>query len=132
VKAIFDHNLSPRLARSLQALMGDRYEIVALRDKYPVDIKDIDLINRLSLEGTWVFVSGDRRITRNKAEKAVFRSSKLIGMFLSSGLYKAPVRKQAERLIGLWETIETVSKSVSGGAMFEIPMKSQKLGTIRD
>ncbi|KSV87127.1 hypothetical protein N181_19565 [Sinorhizobium fredii USDA 205] len=34
MKVLFDHNLSPRLARGLQALMGDEHEIVALRDKF--------------------------------------------------------------------------------------------------
>lgn len=132
MKVLFDHNLSPRLARCLQALMGEDYQILALRDKFPMDITDVDLIQTLSKEGKWVFVSGDRRITRNKSEKSVFKTSKLIGMFLSSGLYKAPVLKQAERIIALWGTIETVSSSVSGGAMFELPMKSLKLGPIRE
>jgi hypothetical protein len=131
VKVLFDHNLSPRIARAFQALMGDGYEIVALKDKFRSDIKDVDLIAELSREGAWVFVSGDRRITRNRAEKNAFQSSKIIGMFLSSGLYKAPVLKQAERLIALWPTIETISKNVSGGAMFELPMKSTKLSPLK-
>jgi hypothetical protein len=132
VKAIFDHNLSPRLARALQALVGDGHTIIALKDKFPPDIKDVDLIGQLSADGTWVFISGDRRITRNKAERTVFRASKLIGMFLSKGLYKSPVLRQAERLISLWTTIETVASKVSGGSMFELPMKSQKLNPIKD
>lgn len=111
--------------------MGDGYEIVALKDKFPPDIKDVDLIAELSREGAWVFISGDRRITRNRAEKNAFQSSKIIGMFRSSGLYKAPVMKQAERLIALWPTIETISKNVSGGAMFELPMKSTKLSPLK-
>lgn len=111
--------------------MGTDHEIVALRDKFVANIKDVDLISELSSEGGWIFISGGRRITRNRAEKAAFQSSKIIGMFLSSGLYKSPMMKQAERLIVLWPTIETVSKNVSGGSMFELPMKSTKLSPLR-
>lgn len=131
MKVLFDHNLSPRIARALQALMGGEHEIVALKDKFAPNIKDVELISELSSEGGWVFVSGDRRITRNRAEKSAFQSSKIIGMFLSSGLYKSTVLKQAERLIVLWPTIETVSKNVSGGSMFELPMKSTKLSPLK-
>ncbi|TCA28416.1 hypothetical protein E0H70_21095 [Rhizobium leguminosarum bv. viciae] len=131
MKVIFDHNLSPRLARSLQALMGDDHEIVALRDRFPPNIKDVDLIAELSKQGDWIFISGDRRITRNRAEKIAFQGSKLVGMFLSSGLHKSTVLKQAERLISLWPVIETVAANVSGGAMFELPMKSSKLSPLK-
>ena len=58
-------------------------------------------IDALSREGRWVIISGDRRITRNRAEYAAFRSSRLVGFFLFRGLYKAPVAKQTDRhLIG--------------------------------
>lgn len=131
MKALFDHNLPPRLARCLQALMGDGHEIVALRDKFPPNITDIDLITQLSRESGWVFISGDRRITRNKAEKNVFRSSNVIGMFLSAGLYKANIYIKAQRLIALWPAIEKVAATVNGGAMFELPIKTTKLSQIR-
>lgn len=111
--------------------MGDDHEIVALRDKFPPNIKDVDLIAELSKQGGWIFISGDRRITRNRAEKAAFQSSKLVGMFLSQGLYKSSVLKQAERLIALWPAIGTVAGNVSGGAMFELPMKSSKLSPLK-
>lgn len=52
-------------------------------------------------------------------------------MFLSAGLYKAPVLKQAERLIALWSGIETVAGIVTGGSMFELPMKSSKLAAFK-
>ena len=58
-------------------------------------------IDALSREGRWVIISGDRRITRNRAEYAAFRSSRLVGFFLFRGLYKAPVAKQTDRhLVG--------------------------------
>lgn len=131
MKVLFDHNLSPRIARCLQALMGADHEIVALRDKFKPSTKDIEIINALSAQGGWIFISGDRRITRNKAEKHAFQSSKIIGMFLSSGLYKSPTLKQVERLIVLWPAIEIIANNVSAGSMFELPMKTTKLSSIK-
>jgi hypothetical protein len=72
-------------------------------------------------------ISGDRRITRNKAEYGAFRGSNLVGFFLSKGLYKARIEKQMERILVLWQTIETQSTIVQGGAMFELPTTSTKI-----
>lgn len=127
MKVFFDHNLSPVLARALHELFHPEHEVVALRDKFLVSISDVEWITALSRDGQWVVVSGDRRIRRNRAEYIAFRNSRLIGMFLSAGLAKAPVVKQAERLLVLWPSIEVVAGTVSGGAMFELPMKSTRL-----
>jgi hypothetical protein len=127
VKVLLDHNLSPRIARALQALFVGQHEVVALRDKFRPDVADLTWIEELSRDGRWVVLSGDRRITRNRAELRAFRQSRLVGMFFSPGLNKAPVVKQAERLLALWASIEKVAETVEGGAMFELPMTSVRL-----
>lgn len=131
MKVIFDHNLSPRLARALHAFFSGEHEVISLRDRFDPTIKDVDLIKALSTEGDWVFISGDRRITRNKAEREVFRNSRLIGLFLSPGLYKAREIKKLERLLALWDTIEKAVSVVQPGAMFELPMKAVQLKQIK-
>ena len=50
-----------------------------------------------------------------------------MGFFFAKGLNKAPVTKQMERLLSLWSAIETQSTLVAGGAMFELPIKSNRL-----
>ncbi|ESW90559.1 MULTISPECIES: hypothetical protein [unclassified Mesorhizobium] len=92
---------------------------------------DVAWIGQLSTEGRWIVISGDRRITRNKVEYAAFRSSRLVGFFLSKGLYKAPVVKQMERLLALWCPIEKQSEIVAGGAMFELPIKSTRIEQLK-
>lgn len=131
MKVLVDENLSPALARSLNALFAGEHEIVHIRDKFGAGVKDVDWIGRLSADGHWIVISGDRRITRNKAEYTAFRSSRLVGFFLSKGLYKSPVIKQMERLLVLWPTIEQQSTLVAGGAMFELPMKSTRIEQLR-
>jgi hypothetical protein len=115
----------------MHALFEPEHEIVALRDKFAPDISDTDLIDALRSDGPWVIVSGDRRITKNRAHAAAFRNSRLIGFFLSKGLYKTKVQKQAERLLALWENMEAVAARVEGGAMFELPVRSTRLRQIR-
>lgn len=119
------------MARALRELFKDEHEVTYLAEKFPRNISDIDWISGLSKEGLWVVISGDRRITRNRAEYHAFRSSNLIGLFLSHGLYKAPVIKQMERMLALWPVIQTVTATVQGGAMYELPLKSTKLRQLK-
>jgi hypothetical protein len=127
LKVLIDENLPPALARSLNALFVGKHEIVHVRERYGPGVKDLQWITELSAEGRWIIVSGDRRITRNKAEYNAFRASNLVGFFLSKGLYKSPLIKQMERLLALWPTIEAQSALVQGGAMFELPVSSARL-----
>jgi hypothetical protein len=128
---IIDENLAPALARSLQELFRDEHEIVHLRRKFGPGVKDVDWITQLSQDGTWIVISGDRRITRTKAEFNAFQSSRLIGFFLSKGLYKSPLVKQAERILALWPAMMKLASSVRGGAMFQLPMKSTRIEQLR-
>lgn len=131
MRVFFDHNLSPTLARAIHELFSPEHEARALRDKFRPDISDIEWITELSKEGLWIVLSGDRRITRNKAEQAAFRGSRLIGIFMAPSVYKATVAKQAERILTLWSNIEVLANTVAGGAMFELPMTSQRLRQIK-
>lgn len=131
MKVLVDENLSPALAKALAALFVDQHEIIHLRERFGEGVKDIEWISTLNREGRWVVISGDRRITRLQAEYQAFRNSRLVGFFLSKGLYKARVIKQMERILALWETIEQQSTIVEGGAMFELPVRSTRLKQLR-
>ena len=126
-----DENLPPALARSLDALFVKQHEIIHLRDRYGPAVTDLEWISELSAEGRWAIISGDRRITRVHAEYQAFRNSRLTGFFLSRGLNKAPVTKQMERILALWNVIEQQAGLVTGGFMFQLPMKSTKLEPIK-
>lgn len=127
MKALVDENLPPALAHSLDALFKGKHQVIHIRDRFGGGVKDVEWIKALSAEGRWIVISGDRRITRNKVEYAAFRSSNLVGFFLSKGLYKSKVVKQMERILALWEAIETQAGIVQGGAMFELPMTTTRL-----
>lgn len=130
MKVLVDENLPPALARSLNSLFADKHQIIHIRERYGPGVKDSQWIGDLSAEGRWIIISGDRRITRNKAERNAFRASNLVGFFLSPGLAKSSLIKQMERILALWQAIETQSGIVQGGAMFELPMTSTRLKQI--
>ncbi|PDQ18414.1 hypothetical protein CN311_24880 [Mesorhizobium sanjuanii] len=131
MKVLIDENLPPALAKALHALFNGDHQVVHLRARFGSGVKDREWIEKLSAEGRWIVISGDRRITRNRVEYAAFRNSRLVGFFLSKGLYKAPLVKQMERILSLWGAIETQSGIVAGGAMFMLPMKSTKLEQLK-
>jgi hypothetical protein len=131
VKVIIDENLPPALAGALNALFSGEHEIRHLRERFGPAVQDVDWIRALNEEGGWIIISGDRRITRSRAEYHAFRTSRLVGFFLSKGLNKAKLTKKMERLMALWETIETQAMLVQGGAMFVLPMKSTRLQQLR-
>jgi hypothetical protein len=131
VKVLIDENLPPALAKALHALFSGDHEVVHLRARFGSGVSDREWIEELSAEGRWIVISGDRRITRNRVEYAAFRKSRLVGFFLSRGLYKAPLIKQMERILALWGAMETQSGLVAGGAMFMLPMKSTRLEQLK-
>ena len=114
--------MSPKIARALAELFRDEHEVVALKDKFKNTIADKDWIGELSQDDKWVVISGDRRITKNKVEYNAFRSSRLIGVFLSPGLQNVGVVKQLERILAQWSNIEKQVSLVRGSAMFELPI----------
>ena len=131
MKVLLDEHLSTALARALAALFVGEHEIVHLREKFGPGVTDLEWIETLSREGRWVIISGDRQITRKRAEYNAFRASRLVGVFLSRGVYKSRTVKQAERILALWDAIERLAGSVEGGAMFELPMTSSRLKQLK-
>lgn len=126
MKVLVDENLPKALARALNELFVGKHTIVHIRDRFGPSVPDIEWIRALSKEGQWIIISGDRRISRNKAEQQAFRSSTLIGFFLSPSLQKSRLTKQMERIMALWEKIEAQAELVKGGSMFEIPMTTDR------
>ena len=61
MKLLFDHNLSPKVARAINELVRDDLsQAVPLRAKFPLDAVDTFWIEQLGKEGGWSVISGDR------------------------------------------------------------------------
>ena len=131
MKVFFDHNMSPALARAVRELFRDRHEITMLGERFRRSVPDVEWITELSREGRWLVLSEDRRITRNHAEYTAFRASRLVGIFMAKAVHKAPVVKKMERILAVWASLEALSETVEGGAMFELPIKGVRLRQLK-
>lgn len=101
MKVYFDRTQSPRLARiAAEVLDHLGHGCDWSRNRYPGrDPGDVQWMMDLAAEGGWVAVTGDERITRNPAERAVWRASGLTTFFLLPAWMRAPFEEQAWRLI---------------------------------
>lgn len=130
MKIVVDENLPPALARALHALFAGEHDIIHIRDRYGPGVRDIQWIPELGQEGRWIVLSADRRIRKTRAEFQAFRTSRLVGFFLSSGLNKAPLVKKAERILALWDDIVTFGERSAAGSMYELPPTSNRIRTL--
>ena len=69
MKTIIDENLSPALAKALNALFAGEHQIVHMRDRFGPGVKDVEWIGRLSDDGRWIVISGDAGITSGKPNR---------------------------------------------------------------
>lgn len=106
VKVLFDHNMPPSVARALHALIKDQgHASYALRDKFSVDIKDIELFTALGAERDWVVISKDVANASRKPERAAILRSGVLGIYLAPAVQKARIHEQAATIIWQWERI---------------------------
>jgi hypothetical protein len=131
LKLLLDHNLPPRLARCPQALFDREHEIVALGEKFPVDVADLDWIKALDREGGWAVLTKDLRIRTRPHERAALDRSRIVYFFLAGSWRKFKVEETAARLIRLVPLMSAQTKLVERGR-FELPIKGARLRPQRD
>lgn len=120
-KVLFDHNMPPMLARSLhEILQKDGHEAHALRDKFKVDISDIDYFDQLGSGGNWIVISKDLNNAKKKAEKAAILRNSIVAFYLCPSLQKKHVTQQAAAILWHWENI-LVQRKLNDRGLFKLP-----------
>ena len=117
-----DNNLSFTLAHCLQPVFPE-HEIVALRDKFPTNTKDVDWIKVLDSEGGWAAVTSERRLKTRPHERLALDRSKIVFFFLTGAWLKCSVPETAWRLIRLVPVIEKQSSLTESG-LFDLPVNA--------
>jgi hypothetical protein len=122
LKVLVDNNLSPSLAHSLQPLFPE-HQIVALRDKFSANTKDVDWISTLNAEGGWAVITAERRLKTRPHERLALDRSKIVFFFLTGSWLKYPVPEIAWRLIRL---VPLIAKQVAiaDNGLFDLPVNS--------
>lgn len=122
VKVLFDHNMPPVIARALHVLVkDDGHESYALRERFPIDIKDVDLFEALGKEQNWVFISKDVANASRKPERAALLRSGVLGIYLAPAVQKSRVNEQAATIIWQWDRIVSQRLNNANG-LFLLPV----------
>lgn len=120
-KVLFDHNMPPMLARSLHEIVQKGgHEAHALRDKFKVDISDIDYFDQLGSGGNWIVISKDLNNAKKKAEKAAILRNSIVAFYLCPSLQKKHVTQQAAAILWHWENI-LVQRKLNDRGLFKLP-----------
>jgi hypothetical protein len=131
LKLLLDHNLSPRLAKALDALFVE-HQIVALREKFSEDVVDVEWITALDREGGWAVLTKDLRIRQRPHERAALDRSRVVYFFLAAAWKKYTVEETAARLIRLIPKMAAQTDLADRGR-FELPINAgSKLRPHRD
>ncbi len=126
VKVLFDHNMPPALARGLNEIISiDGHHAIALKDKFPRNISDIEYFNALGKEGNWIVISKDLQNAKKKAEKAAIERNKIVAFYLSPALQKKTIGKQAAAILWHWDGI-LQQKSLVERGLFQLPENKGK------
>jgi hypothetical protein len=128
VRFVFDHNLSPNLARALGLLVepyGD--EVTCLKDLGWQADDDEEWIPKLAGQGQSVVITCDLDILRNPYRQLVFRRSRLTAFFLLEAWSRGGIRgpEIAQRLLKLWAEIAKLATSHPPGTCFAVPFKGR-------
>jgi hypothetical protein len=132
LKLLLDHNLSPRIARALDALFSPDHEVAALQDRFPADAADAIWIGGLDRQGGWAVLTRDLRIRTRPHERAALDRSRIVFFYLDGAWRKFDVAETAARLIRLVPLMARQVELVERGR-FTLPINAgSKLRPHRD
>lgn len=128
MKVFFDNCTPPVFATTLHGFVQhDGHAAFHIKDvptlpkgRNTADIEWIDFLR--SAPDEWVFVTGDGRVLKNRAERFALRSAGLIGFVLASAYQRTPLNQTAATLVWRWPELVRIVDLVSAPAMYEIPI----------
>lgn len=127
VKVLFDHNMPPVLARALHLIISvNGHEAWALRDKYPVNISDIDLYEELGKDRDWIVISKDIAQAKRKPERAALLRYGVVAFYFAPSVEKLPHHQQAAMILWHWDAMISQRKTNANG-LFLLPVNKTSL-----
>lgn len=123
MKFFLDNNLSPKLARAMDALEGEHGDrVVHLREKFLQNETDENWMRALATEQGWYVITCDKRISKNPHEIQAWKESGLVVFFLKYSWLDTGFWNIAWRLIKKWEDIKEFAQKSKPGDGFIIPV----------
>ena len=122
VEVLFDHNMPPVIARSLDELIRpDGHEAWPLRKNFDPKISDVDYFTTLGKEGNWIVISKDRNNARRGPERRAILQSGVLAFYLSKAVSTQTINEQAASIIWQWDKLLLQRKTNQNG-LFELPV----------
>lgn len=132
MRLLFDHNLSPRIARALAALFSGDHEMVALRERFHPAASDIEWITALDRDEGWAVLTQDLRIRTRPHERLALDRARIVFFFMDGAWRKFDVAETAARLIRLVPKMSAQVELTERGR-FDLPINAgSKLRPHRD
>jgi len=122
LKLLVDNNLSFTIAHCLHPIFPE-HTIVALRDKFAANTKDVDWIEALNAESGWAALTTERRLKTRPHERLALDRSKIVFFFLTGAWLKYSVPETAWRLIRLVPLMDQQSTITESG-LFDLPVNA--------
>ena len=107
MKCLFDNNLPPKLAKTLNYLEGDEgISVIHIKEKFPSDTPDVEWINKLSKEGDWFIITKDNQIRKKSHERKAWQESHIPIVFLQKSWTNHGLWEMAWRFIKYWPELK--------------------------
>ena len=130
MRFFIDNCISVNLAEGIKAMESPRGIVVEhLTEYFEEGTPDTEWIPVLAADGDWVVVSGDPKITRSKAERAVWMESGLTGFFFANRLSEKRFWVQAGILVHWWPIIVDTARAAPSGSGFLVPLQGRQMKT---
>lgn len=128
MKFLFDNNLSPALARAVDAIIErgpGGYRAFALRDRFPPNAKDPDWIPALGREGGWVVVTADTAMRRVPEERRALTEARLTVIALHGKWLSFDHWEIASRLFRYFPRLINEVEAVEPGTWIDVTVNGK-------
>ena len=130
MKVQLDENLSPALARALDAVCAiDNHQVVHVND-YAKGAKDLQLFDLAVEAGIEVHITQDHHFRRSVEKETISRVG-LIVFVLASGWNDMEHYQKAAWLIEWWPKMMTMAKLTAPGGIYVVPACNARRGRIK-
>jgi hypothetical protein len=116
----FDNDISFRIVRALSQLVDpSHHELLALRDRFPVNTRDTDWIPEAGANG-WIVVSRDHNQRRRDAERRALQEHNVRALYIRQSGNALELYADAARIIRCWPKIRDWGNAAGPGALVKL------------
>jgi hypothetical protein len=106
-------------------LVQPEHEVIHLRDRFPVNVSDVEWMGALAKEMDWVIISADTAITRNPHEVEAWKLAGHPIFFFKHSLHPQTFWQQASRLCHVFPDIVRLATRARPGDSFQITVRGR-------